>query len=73
MSIYSYLPIDTLLVERDNLKEKITEMGFKDKWTIADNQQMNKWRMNFRLITEEIKRQEKVQQEYREKYREVRK
>ena len=66
MSIYSYLPIDTLLVEQENIREKITSLGYKDKWTIADNQQMQKWRMNFRLISEEIKRQEKVQQEYRE-------
>ena len=54
MNQYTCLPADTLMVEQEILIEKITSLGYKDKWTIADNQNMNKWREQSRQIREEL-------------------
>ena len=59
MNQYSCLPADTLLVEQEILSEKITSLGYKDKWTIADNQSMNKWREQSRMIKEELAMRDK--------------
>ena len=71
MNQYSCLPADTLMVEAEILSEKITELGYKDKWTIADNQNMNKWREQSRQIKEELALRSADREFYREKHKGV--